>query len=115
MKAINIIKNNWTPKILLGSLITNCGLCYYKYNIDGTSRQGAIAEWCTEQSHIFPCSYNQKGGWSFIVHPIIVTSICGMLSVPLTAYDVYTNHIYNKEFKKSRAGKLSCECGEIKN
>lgn len=116
MNVINIIKNNWNPKLLLGSFIVNTGLSYYMYDIDGIIAMTPIVEFCDENTHIFSSTYRSKGGLGCVIEPLITTGIFGCASVPITGYDVYQNHINNKKYENNKKtnGKYLCECGKNK-
>ena len=115
MKIINIIKNNWNPKLLLGSFIVNTGLCYYKYDIDGIITMSPLVEYCNESTHIFSSTHRSKGGLGYVIEPLITTGILGCASVPIIGYDVYKNHLNNKKYEENKKtnGTYSCECGKI--
>lgn len=109
-----IIKYNWNPVVLGTSFLLNLGLGYYKHNIEGVTYMSPIFDWCKGNSHIFQsCSYIEKDMLGGIVESCFSTPIFGGLSVPITSYYVYKNHINNKlnENDKKHEG---CLCGELK-
>lgn len=109
-------KYNWNCNLIVGSIVVNSGMIYYKNNVAGVTRPSRIFEHCNENTHIFQSpKYKEWNGLNFIFESIIagyITAYVGSITVPFVVYDVYNNHMENIEYE-TPTGKTSCLCGEI--